>query len=90
MTPRNAGHGFRIETQMENTSNETQHGIEITDWHGLGAGMYRFRGSYMRGGFWADARLEYRSGWRASVESTNYEGDADRLADLIGAFAERM
>jgi hypothetical protein len=55
-----------------------------------GAGLYRFYGSYIQGGFWADARLEYRAAWHVTVESTNYMGAPDRLAGVIGTLAERM
>jgi hypothetical protein len=65
--------------------------ISIEDWSSLGAGRYRFNGSDLQhGGFYADARLEYREGWRATIEGTNYAGDTDRLAGLLAAFAERM
>jgi hypothetical protein len=65
--------------------------IEIRDWSSLSAGRYRFHGSdSQHGGFYADARLEYREGWRATIEGTNYAGDRDRLADSIAAFGGRM
>jgi hypothetical protein len=76
---------------MDNIAENTQDGIKITDWTARGAGFYRFMGSDpLRGGFYADARLEYRAGWRVTVESTNYGGDPDWLAVVIGAVAGRM
>jgi hypothetical protein len=82
----------RIEDEtMDNIAENTQDGIQITDWTARGAGLYRFMGSDpLLGGFYADARLEYRAGWRVTVQSTNYGADPDRLAGLIGAFAEQM
>ena len=64
--------------------------IGIRDWHVLGDWRYRFFGTYPEGGFWADARLEYREGWRATIEETNYQGDRDRLAAFIASYAECM
>jgi hypothetical protein len=68
-----------------------QNEIEIKDWTARGAGLYRFYGSEQTtGGFYCDARLEYRGEWCATIESTNYTGDSARLADFIAAFAESM
>ena len=70
---------------------DPQDRIEVTAWAARGDGRYRFQGSIPRlGGFYADARLEYRGAWHVTIESTNYTGDPGRLAGLIGALAERM
>ena len=90
MTPKDVGHHYRIGMEMENNAKDTQDGIKIIDWTARGAGLYRFYGSYIQGGFWADARLEYRAAWHVTVQSTNYMGDSDRLSGVIRSLAERM
>jgi len=65
--------------------------VRIGNWTCLGASRYRFSGEVSSlDGFYADVRLEYRQGWRATIEGTNYAGDREALERLIAAYAESM
>ena len=60
--------------------------IKITRWSLLDFGFYHFHGTDPEGGdFYADARLEFRGSWRATVETSTSVGDRDSLIAAIVA-----
>lgn len=81
----------KVEVEVTDGAMTTEeNGAQVRTWACLDAGLYRFQGTDLDGGFFADARLQYRGVWCVTIEQTNYRGDIDWLADTIAAYAEEM